>query len=450
MDAGHEIQRIRESGVFDEKFYAASYGGSVPPGTDLVRHFVQVGLEIGYKPNPTFDPIVYRMLHPHRGGKSLIIDALTRYRGKEWDLRPRAAFGRIRPVTREAFRPLPNFVADTVSDVAAAEQYGKAGAMEFEIDGASRRILVPSASELLQRLRDDKPFAFVRLSHGDWDCLYVFRHYRRLISQELAAKGLSDSQLDLLASRMCDDYHHREEMYAENFFCELLADLAHGCRDRRFMHAVAFKGYPTADDRPFGWSLIPTSGDGERLRIFSSYFAADEPVYDATAWKRWLIAGSAAALPTLAAERPVILMAAERLGSLGQRWSLPWLLHIPIPIEGSYPLRYNLLAACREKIAEARELARRYDTKSPLFLLQGSSFAYWFVRRLFATDNDIFYIDTGQALHAWFYDMRDIPLLPWGRIYGPTIVRNCGLEGYYRDLGIKEPVTEALFAGRSG
>jgi hypothetical protein len=66
--------------------------------------------------------------------------------------------------------------------------------------------------------------------------------------------------------------------------------------------------------------------------------------------------------------------------------------------------------------------------------------------RLFATDPDIFYLDFGQALHPWFYDRRDIERMNWGRIYGPTIVRNCRLEGFYRRLGVADPVVETLFA----
>lgn len=86
--------------------------------------------------------------------------------------------------------------------------------------------------------------------------------------------------------------------------------------------------------------------------------------------------------------------------------------------------------------------------RKPLFILQGSSFAFWFQVRLFARHPDIFYMDLGQALHAWFYDRREIPLRAWGRRYAATIVRNNGLEDYYAGLGVSAPIMHTLFANR--
>ena len=79
---------------------------------------------------------------------------------------------------------------------------------------------------------------------------------------------------------------------------------------------------------------------------------------------------------------------------------------------------------------------RKHGTKRPVFLLQGSSFAYWMIKRLFEDHPDIFYLDLGLSLHVWFYDREDMPIMPERSLYGRTIVKNCELEDYYRNLGL--------------
>jgi hypothetical protein len=229
---------------------------------------------------------------------------------------------------------------------------------------------------------------------------------------------------------------------------ELEADLRSRPRHPDFLMSVAFKGNPTVDEEIFEGSPAIHRVDFERLDIFARYFAPDEAIYDANIFKRWLLSGDLRGLPAAARARPVILMGADLLSTLGSRWQLPWFSHIVIPPEFSYPMRRQLLDTCLSRVAEAKEAASRLGLRKPLFILQGSSFAFWFQVRLFAQHPDIFCIDLGQALHAWFYDMKKIPLRTWGRRYAPTIVRNCGLEGYYAELGISAPVIETLFRNR--
>lgn len=301
----------------------------------------------------------------------------------------------------------------------------------------------------MNRLREDRPFAFARITHGDWDSLLAYEHYRKQIHVLASTSGLDEMQLDRLTMRHCDQVLGGMEVYAENFLFELMDDLRHHSRNADLWQGIAFKGYPTADERLFEWSLDdhlhPT--DVERLRLFSRYFDPTETLYDATVWKRWLIADRLGELPALARDRPVIFMGSRRVGTLGERWALPWFLHIPIPEEHGYPLRYQLLETCRQAIVEANAIARRNNTKRPLFVLQGSSFAYWFIARLFPTSPDIFFWDFGQAIHAWFYDVPEIDLVNWGRIFGPTIVRHNGLEEFYRRRGVPDPIAGNLFGG---
>jgi hypothetical protein len=261
--------------------------------------------------------------------------------------------------------------------------------------------------------------------------------------------GLSPDALDRLALRHCDEILRGEQIYEENFLFELLRDLKRGRGDPRLLKSVAFKGYPTADNRLFEWSADAAlhETDTEKLAIFSRYYAPEETLYDATMWKRWVISGALDELPALARERPVVFLGADRVGDLDRRWRLPWYFPVETPATFGYAKRFKLLDACRGKLAEAKAVARQLGTKRPLVLLQGSSFAYWFIVRLFETDPDVFYLDLGQALHAWFFDCADIERMNWGRIFGPATVANPGMREYYRDLGFAEPQT--LFKGRS-
>ncbi len=414
---------------------------------DALTHFLAEGWIDGLKPNPGFDPLLHGLRHPGLGAVNPLADAIVRHRGQAMpSFRVSAVLSQTpRLKSTQGTRTV---AGDPMLDIADTAKY--AGPMEigFEALGRPYKFLVPAASDWLGRLEQNRPFAAARISHGDWDAIRAYRHYARLLAREPALANLTKDQIGLLTVRLCDEWHHDMDVYAENVLTELFADLDGLTVHDDFLYCAAFKGYPTADERLFEWSLEPTPEDIERLELFASYFAPGQRVYDATVWKRWMISGGLRPLPGLLRHHPVILMAADELASLGERWALPWFLHIPIPATGAYQQRHDLLGQCRDRIAEAKAIAGRQATRKPVFLMQGSSLAYWFMKRLFATDPDVFYLDFGQALHPWFYDCAAIPLRNWGRLYGPTIVRNTGLEDYYKARGVKEPVIKTLFKGK--
>ena len=432
--------------VFDASYYVSSYRREIPDGVQPLDHFLAAGLDQGLKPNARFDPLIRRLANPGLARVDLLRQ-LAGSLGSTSDPNV-AALLPIRPLSR--MTPPRTLANDDETNAMAADGYGRTRRTQFTAGGQSYTLLSPAPSVFLDRLRDDQPFAFARITHGDWDSLFAYEHYRAQVHQLAATSGLSASQLDRLALRHCDHVLGDMEVYAENFLFELTDDLRLHGRSDTLCHGIAFKGYPTADERLFEWShddrLDPT--DVEKLRLFSSYFAPNETLYDATLWKRWLIADGLGELPALARDRPVILMGSDRITTLGERWVLPWFLHIQIPAEHSYPLRYQLLDRCLAAITEANALAVRHNTKRPLFVLQGSSFAYWFIVRLVAEHPDLFYLDFGQAIHAWFYDIPEIDLVNWGRVFGRTIVRRNGLEAFYRARGIPDPIDESLFGAR--
>jgi hypothetical protein len=315
----------------------------------------------------------------------------------------------------------------------------------FSVEGSEYHLISSSATQFLNRLKRDQPFALTRLSHGDWECLYLLDHYKKNIAKCVSNLGFGEDHLLLLAARLCDEWHHEQAMFSEHFISELLSDLSDKPTSENFFHAVSFKGSPSADGRLLQWTTQLRDCDQPYLKFFSTFFSAQEILFDATMLKRWMISGELASLPSLARQRPVVLLAHEGFSSLDERWQLDWLLHLKMPPDHAYSVRYKLLDLCIEKIKEAKYIAEKKGTKQPLFLTQGSSLAYWFIRRLFKEFPDVFYVDIGQALHPWFYDSDNFDVHPWDRFFASVITEKCGLDAYYDNLGVDILALKNLF-----
>jgi hypothetical protein len=434
----HEF--LSQCGIFDRDYYVASYGSDVLQGLEPFDHFLTKGFAEGLKPCEQLDPLAFRLRL-----RGLSKDELLRRFVESTRAKPEQISSLLRrsPSPPDKLQPDRPGRSD-LSHLANAIGFAKERTTPFTVAGLKYELVSPCAEEFLNRLREDRPFSLGRLSHGDWDALYLVSHYSQQLAEQLG-ELVTDRELMVLAHRLCAELHNNYENFAEHFMVELEADLRARPQDPNFMTAISFKGYPTADENLFDGRPAVFPVDFQRLNIFARYFRPAEILYDATLFKRWLIAGALRELPSLARQRPVILMGASHLASLDRRWRLPWFRLIPIPSSHAYPLRRALLETCKACIDEAKIASERMSLGKPLFILQGSSFAYWFQTRLFKSDPDVFYWDFGQALHSWFYDIQAIPLRRWGRLYGPTIVRNGGMEGYYRKLGIPKPVTETLF-----
>ena len=68
----------------------------------------------------------------------------------------------------------------------------------------------------------------------------------------------------------------------------------------------------------------------------------------------------------------------------------------------------------------------------------GASLAFWLISRLFAHQPKVFYVDLGQALNGWFFDVEDIKVNKWMCMYAQSVIANGDLEEYYgQHLGSK-------------
>lgn len=423
---------VEDSGLFDPTYYAKTYGEEFAGWSDPLEHFLAAGQHRDYKPNAAFDPLVYLVRFPEAKGPGPVEHYLRNRGGSSPDMSARSVFPDI-PVPKMGPLAEDIYQRDCLENMSVSSDFRRAQATGFEVDGHRFQLLAPAADDVFGRLRDDRPFAFSRLPHGFWDGLLMLRDVREQVVKQAPTGLFSDEQLENLSIRLCDELLPDMGIYGENVLAEIFR-YARAPIPAGYLRSVAFKPYPTADERLF-WNTTELGRDEiYRLRQYVEHFRSDAPVYDATTWKRWAFSGDLKALPVAARERPLVLVGASRVGDLGARWRLPWFIHLEIPLD-SYRDRYEILQRCRQAVIEARAMADSHGTKRPIILLQGGSFAYWLIERLFAWDPSVFYLDLGQTLHTWFLDIKTLRAR-WTRMHPRMMMQNCDLDAYYRSLGM--------------
>jgi hypothetical protein len=120
-------------------------------------------------------------------------------------------------------------------------------------------------------------------------------------------------------------------------------------------------------------------------------------------------------LAEAAREHPVILVGPEKFHALGAKWRLPRFRHVAIAPNRSHVVRYSILQRIQDAV---RNVAADGGPARPVVFFQCGSLAYWFIRRLRASDSRAFYIDLGQALDLWQWNHE----APWMRAYGDALL----------------------------
>lgn len=447
--SGTSSDRLRSllepSGLFDEAFYAAHYGPTSSLGGSLLDHFVHEGLARGYMPAAAFDPLVYGYLVP----ESRRIGPVAHFLESGGRFTPPALndlFPGCRPRDLHAAVPSPHDPAYTRACRTYAPAAARRRAIEFTCGDHGHALQVPDGLMFLDRLRTDRPFAFARLPHGLWDGLIHRDEACERLAEDDGLSFLSPLARRSLATRVVGAFLPANGIFFGSFL-EELEQLVQAHRHHPAFHrAVAFKGYPTPDEGLFlGWGQA-----ARQLAIgqFARFFEPSDVVFDATLWKRMAVDGSLAELPERCRGRHVILVASDLFGGLDDRWELPSFSHVVIPRQRSHCIRWEL----EQRLGDLLRAAGDGSGPRPIVLTQcGGSLAFWLIARLFRTWPEVFAVDLGQALNAWFLDVPDIPVTPWMHVYRPTIVRTPGFASFYRDrLGGAFQAWLATLDGGSG
>ena len=416
-------ERIRASGLFDAEYYRKIYGHLIADGRDPLEHFLEIGLRQGYLPSAGFDSVLYRVLVPGCGDSNPLLHNMV----SGVPFQPAS----LTTVFPEAAAGILYKGNSNDPDIARHRTYAgemaAARRIPFNAGDKSYALTIPEPGMLLDRLRMDRPFAFVRLPHGFWDALWMLDVAESEIASDARGRMLPDAERKALAIRLCSAVRSTHGAFVPLFMEETLADIRAHAGKPDFFRAVSFKGYPSFDEDIFGHRSMPPRD--AVLRLFARHFQPEETLYDATQWKRLLISGHLRELPALCRGRPLVLVASRFFSRLGRRWRLDDFTQVLIPRRLSQRQRYELLARTSEAVAAA--CAR--SSRPPVILTQcGGSLAFWLFARLYEKTSRAFYIDLGQALDGWFFDVLEVHSSPWMRAYARVVIANCGLERFYQ------------------
>jgi len=417
---------MQAADLFDEAFYAAAYGPLTSNDRDMLDRFIRVGTERGHLPSSRFDPLVYGYLVP----KSRAVGPLVHYLQFPGDFQPpplESLFPGCEPHRIHDAAPSPTDPEYVRACRTAAASTADPRSIGFTAAGRERRLEVPDGRLFLEQFRYGKPFAFARLPHGLWDSLLHRDAACAVLETDPDLAFLSAVQKQALATRVAGVFLQGNGVFHGSFI-EELEDLVTGSVDRPGFHAaVAFRGYPGPDDALFAG---PAPDDQRRLLDqLGRLFPESDRLLDATLWKRMAIAGTLAPFADICRRRHVILVASELFADLADRWMLPRFTHVVIPRIRSHECRWQIVA----HLGRVLDMERGDDGPRPVVITQcGGSLACWLIARLFQDWPDVFFLDLGQALNAWFLDVADLPVLPWMQVYRRSIVDTPGFGAYYQ------------------
>ena len=431
-DAQREL--IRASGLFDPEFYRKSYADALDGWGDPLDHFLEVGLEKGYLPSAAFDPVLYRLTVPECGDANPVLHRIAST--KNFAAPP------LTEVFPQTATKLPHIKGSPDLQLKRNRAYAKSAADARELplvaEGRTYTLRVPAPGTLLDRFRADRPFAYARLPHGFWDSVWQRGMAEDALAADERTRGLPVEQRRALAGRLCDTRYPHTGAFAPLFMDEVLADVPAHAASPDFHRAVSFVGYPTFREIAVGDQATPRNTALRRL--VAAHFRPDEPLYDGLYWKRLLISGHLRHLPGLCRSRPVVLVASRYFADLKARWELERFEHVLIPPSRSEYQRWALL----ERTQAAVAVALAAGSPAPVVLTQcGGSLAFWLFTRLFARFPQVFYVDLGQALDGWFFDVAELRVYRWMKVYARSVIAHCELEAFYRVL--KGPSYEDWF-----
>jgi len=293
--------------------------------------------------------------------------------------------------------------------------------------GADHEIKFEGSSAVLRAIDIDEPVSMPRLPHGFWDWFVEFKRVAELVSYSMS---ISEPDSFKIAERIMLNLYPSREVFAPLFMIEMLeGNLAEN--EGRMRVSVAFKGYPEYDNLPMKKYVESSKTVIDRCGALDLFFPKRKIFYDAMFWKRLLISGELRDFPKLCSSHPVVLLASDYFNDLGQRWNIDCYCHVKIAPRMSHYNRYSILDDLKKNI----DSVRPKSNKKPIVIMQcGGSLGYWLMMKLNDWDDNVFYLDFGQALSGWFLDHPSLVEAQWLCIYARKIIENNCLEGYYRDL----------------
>jgi len=257
------------------------------------------------------------------------------------------------------------------------------------------KIYYPNSRYFLKCLKDRKPFAFPRLTHGFW----------------LAAQGEPNDTVCMMGIH---------GMGVPGFIQEIMNSLENVSRLPNMFLSVGLLDYHSDPEK-----LVTHRAETYISTLRAAIKNKDLTLYDSRMYKSMAISGEIAVLPRICQRMHTVVVGSDVLSILGERWNLSGFTHIEIPLIFASKYRYDIL----KKIEEILEKVN----KPAIVLFRAGSLSYWLTYYLSLKYPDVFYLDLGQVLNIWLLD-QELDWWHWGVTYTPTVLKSCRLEGYYQKL----------------
>jgi hypothetical protein len=288
-------------------------------------------------------------------------------------------------------------------------------------------VVRPGLAWYAARLREGRPFAFLKRTHGFWDrCVDVCDAspaFRAFVEANVGRKDDARPGAEEIeaALRITPDMAAALEklrifkhFWEGGFFADLVRDLRNPHRSDRWIESISLRAHSRPAERA---SVHPAP----RLREMVLALARRDMTYhDALVFKDAVFTGELVQLMDAVREHEVIAVGPKHIEGLGRAAALPRFRHVRIRATEAIEDREEILG-------EVRSLLRSWRLRrtSRVVLLQAGTLSWWLAHRLFPDAEDVWFLDMGRVLDIWFPQVAATQ--PWFTADRDEIVRAMGL-----------------------
>jgi hypothetical protein len=277
------------------------------------------------------------------------------------------------------------------------------------------------------RLREGRPFTFVKRTHGFWDRLLDLTEasepFRALMAE--AYRRRSDDfppwdeleramRIDAQVERHLEGLRKYKRFWETGYPLDLVRELRHPPDAEGWIEAMALRAYTKAVVRP---ALHPP---GPLREILLALAPRRRPWHYALALKDAAVTGELLLVTDAIRPFPVVSVGPAHIGGLGRALGLPRFRHVAIHETEAIADRVRVLRSLREVLSSAG-----HRGEPVVVLLQAGSLTWWLQYRIFPEFPRATLLDIGRTLDLWFPEV--VEKQPWFQFDREAIVRNMRL-----------------------
>ncbi len=304
-------------------------------------------------------------------------------------------------------------------------------------------VVRPGFSFYAQLLEANRPFAFVKRTHGFWDALVelsvarmrvgqdshrLAKRILRALTRRIGVVGREGAGLDQSVRDELERKSRYKYFWGDHFVDELLDALKALPAAPNYFEAISFRGFSRPGEHE---RRLDSAHTKYKLRDAVLTYTPRQPRWhDAMVWKDAVTSGELRPLVRCLRGAKVIVVGPPHLSTLGNLTGIADYHHVSIHPTDAIKDRERILRRVRDVI-------RLSATATPtVCLFQAGSLAYWLIYRLFTRERDVFLIDIGRVLDVWYPEI--VSPQPWFQDCQDRIVKNMELEDLYERHGLRQ------------